>query len=1114
MLLVIAWCASPQAGYAQLEADTTTLIGRIQVAAEQGQQRALRDLATLADHPEQRQQVRDLLVRLTLLHDDIDVSTASRQQLLDYYYRYSDSLRYSTLLRAYYRRPIEQQSTRYELVSLDAYQLSDRSMHLRKYIEYIEQAVEFESVTDLRDLVEKIADLQLLEGQAYLLALLQTDAGALLAANPDAFLHYLDQLMTRPSVEVAEALFASAKHGFLQNGTLSYYLSRLCNMPFRASWSVDEQASRYQTLVDSLGGLARVREAGYASSVSFTRNHFREPVDYYGRVLAKADVPDYVKHNALLDLINTHHPRALFYISTQLLAARRAQPTAHHAVHYLYLLRKLTKLGVLVPDNSGQFVYQLDVAGDAIAWLNYVRYYAGHYEDYDYDEHRLSFVNRYDHSLETENLERLFRLLNSENDEVALQAYERIARADPLEVQQLVNKYKDLLRSTNAKVPALKNGHLEQTAQLTAFCVRNRLSFNAEPALSVRLDSLLLMLDPSRRVALENRLIASLKLTELTAVEYWALMHQYDQEAGFSIGRILDYAYSKHWQQMLESDSDLRLYLKKAMLFARMDGIGVSDGYLHKFAELDGALRARLADLLVSEGDKHISRAIKRLLNDNEAQANGGEELDNFLETPVQFAKDEINLLPRPTLEQMDELLWRLKDPSPKAKYLYSHYLEAILNVDLVPDLMSLLMREESPQAVAEMLFQIYAYQFEEADGEPSEQWLDYWRKHNTSYKEWGKTFYDRHLQQLRQLPKLTGRHLNAVLRSPYYRESDRQLVLESLAKLVSNRHLFMLRFEPELAWQERVVLSGLQLGYKDLQDLDKLFPAVPPAELVEYILTEAADFAPGDRGQLFNALMRKPWIEELLDDERFATRAEEVRKGLAWYLEESELLSEYEEQNTALNLARLDFMHKQPAERLRMSVDLDVDEAAKLRIQESILSRVPYQQLPQVLALAPQFADVNGTRPYNFLNQDFGLPIFNLESAAVIDTFAARHERLSPVDLYATYLSEFGLQLYLPSGALDYEMIAQILRYDIVLPFIGGGGNRRDLYTYGVIKLLELTEETRLGFHEKLNENQLFYSFTASRRAAAWLSYLQEEGRLSLGAAALQPSFNISSSN
>ncbi len=1093
-------------------AQNANLVSQIAASAREGHPRALRDLASLLDDQRYGKQARAALSQLTLVDRHIDVTTATRTELLALFYAERTALRYSDLLDGFYIRPIESEDTPYELVPLDAYQQSDRSMHLRKYINYTEQAIEYESVEDLRDLVEKIADLRLGEGQDYLLGLLGGRAAELLATEPDAFAHYLDQLLLYPSSDVAELLFESESRAYIRQGTLATYLSRLCNVPFRSSWSTDRQQQRYTQLVDSLGSLGRIRNYGYDSTLPFKRSFFREDVDYFGRILAEDTASPYVQQNALLDLIGTHHPRALFYVSAQLLRARQHGNTAYPAVYYLYLLRKLTGLGVMVPDGRGELIYQLDVTGDRLAQVNFVRYWGAHYADYDYDEHRNAFVNRHDHSLKTENLERLFRLLNSENDEVALQAYERLARADPVEVEQLTNKYRDLLRSTNPRVPALKDGHLEQTAQLTAYCVRNGVSYEASGRLAGWLDSLTQALEPRRRVALENRMIARLTLEDVTALEHWGSIHQYNLAAEYSLGRVLDYTYSKNWTQLVSNDAALRLYLKKAILFNRMDAIGVSDSYLRKFDHIDEATRARMVNLLRSENDRHIARALRRLLYSDQRREASVSDLDDFLEAPEQFTRDELADLPPPAIEQLSELLWRIADDAtPKARMLYRTYLDAHVSIELVPDLMSLIIREESPQEVTKLLDDIYHFKWSKANGDPAQQWLAYWRSNSTGYLDWGTSFHAMHLEALDGTTPVTGPQLNDVLRSPHFVPAERAEVLSALPRLVSNRHLFMLKFEPALAWSERSALDSLDLGYKDLQDLDKLFPTVSRANLVTYVLSRAKKLDGDERGKLVNGLMRKPWIDDVLDDPRFGGETVRFAEALERYLQESEILSEFEEQNTALNLARLQFGGLSAAERLSASAALDVDEAAKLRIQESILARISYAELPEVLARVPLLAEVNGKRPYNFFNQDFGLPIFDLHEHAVIDTFVARYERLSERELYALYLDEFGVPIFKNRGELDYQAVHRLLRYDIVSPFVGRGGNRRDLYTYGVIRLLELTEGTRLGFHEKLNENQLFYSFSASKRAEAWMAHLESRGLIRVETFDTRPSFNAS---
>ena len=73
----------------------------------------------------------------------------------------------------------------------------------------------------------------------------------------------------------------------------------------------------------------------------------------------------------------------------------------------------------------------------------------------------------------------------------------------------------------------------------------------------------------------------------------------------------------------------------------------------------------------------------------------------------------------------------------------------------------------------------------------------------------------------------------------------------------------------------------------------------------------------------------------------------------------------------------------------------------------------------------------------------------------------------------------------------------------------MSSSGGKRDYYTYGIIKVLELHFDDRLGFHQKLNESQTFYDFSSSKRAAAWIQYLEQQSLVNPGRQ-LPPSFNL----
>ena len=127
----------------------------------------------------------------------------------------------------------------------------------------------------------------------------------------------------------------------------------------------------------------------------------------------------------------------------------------------------------------------------------------------------------------------------------------------------------------------------------------------------------------------------------------------------------------------------------------------------------------------------------------------------------------------------------------------------------------------------------------------------------------------------------------------------------------------------------------------------------------------------------------------------------------------------------------------------------------------------------------------------FKFIYKDFGLPIFDLASKEQTDLLEKRLKTLSERKVYQKYLTEFGIDFKQKNSKLDFQKIYDILKYDLVIPFIGEGGQYRDYYVYAIIKLLELHFKTSLGFSDKLNDYQTFFQFNSFARVKAWKKYL-----------------------
>lgn len=156
----------------------------------------------------------------------------------------------------------------------------------------------------------------------------------------------------------------------------------------------------------------------------------------------------------------------------------------------------------------------------------------------------------------------------------------------------------------------------------------------------------------------------------------------------------------------------------------------------------------------------------------------------------------------------------------------------------------------------------------------------------------------------------------------------------------------------------------------------------------------------------------------------------------------------------------------------------------------EVLTGKINYSQIGVVLKKLASDTSLDDYSKFNFLESDFGLylPDHNKRN---IDSFLKKYNSLSEKELYLSNLTELGIPVKGNAGEYDYRAIHEILKYDVVDEFVGGGGGRRDYNVYQVIKLLELRFGTTLGFINKLCSWQGTWGCNCTDRAKYWLDYL-----------------------
>jgi len=155
------------------------------------------------------------------------------------------------------------------------------------------------------------------------------------------------------------------------------------------------------------------------------------------------------------------------------------------------------------------------------------------------------------------------------------------------------------------------------------------------------------------------------------------------------------------------------------------------------------------------------------------------------------------------------------------------------------------------------------------------------------------------------------------------------------------------------------------------------------------------------------------------------------------------------------------------------------------------LLSQINFNQIPTALNLIENYQFQTQWEKYSFMKRDFGFFIIgDIDKSEVRKEFLNLYSQFSEYELYAYYLDKADID-YKTNSKLDFDKIYELLKYNVVVAFVGGGGGRQDNEVYSLVKLLELTFNTTLGFPKKLCNSNNVYGCYSDKRAKAWRNYL-----------------------
>ena len=254
-----------------------------------GNRRALRDIASFLEKPAFSAASRRVLIEHTFfMPSEINLTRASREEFLTFFYDHEKTLKFSEILSAFYVTPIEFQTSenikaavgKTENLGTTPQYLTpfDPSLQLQTYSRQFDSLIlKKAQVFDIQQVIEKINALETPESFDWLRRTLTESSFD--KTKSELNLSLCEALVYDPSNETLAAVFAATERGAVPLALLSPVILQLTNAVIAPT--------QYRRLADSLGSLEAVRAYGYARDLPFKEAFFYEKVDYYGKILSR-----------------------------------------------------------------------------------------------------------------------------------------------------------------------------------------------------------------------------------------------------------------------------------------------------------------------------------------------------------------------------------------------------------------------------------------------------------------------------------------------------------------------------------------------------------------------------------------------------------------------------------------------------------------------------------------------------------------------------------------------------------------------------------------------------------------------------------------------------------
>ncbi len=1076
------------------------LLLQLEDAIEEGNPRALRDLSSLVENEKLRPRIIKILQKNAFFPpEQISINNqTTRAELFDFLNQYENSIQYSPIIKAFYTRELEDYDIDYTIFRKKNLSGKEKSALLTKYIEIINLNLQEEVVpVFIEHTFQEIAALQTLESFQYLSNTLKDNQQELFfqEAICNALSQYNDPYVMDLLLDVTEA----EKIPIDKANSLLFNYS---NYELKAD-SHKELATLYRNALDTFGTLNQMRMKGFEEVSTLRKAYFEEDVDYFGYLLIQHYDEEHIRQNAIRGLLQSQHTRSLFYLSALLYAHYDNPFFEGEAI--IDLFSNLINVNIKISDKDLN-----DTKLDKSFFKSYMIYWSQNYQHYTYRTDKRFFINQEFLEKREKEAEEIFKNLMSENRDTAFNAFEQLTAFEVEIIEKSKVKYAATLRRIHKELPDFQHGFLESISQLQEFCEIESYPIVISQELEELLNILKSEIPINQRYEFENQISQIITSDEITALEIDGLINSKNLDYNISVSRILDMFYSEFWKTHLTNQRQIRLYLKKSVLYSRIAAGGTSNRYIKKLPVNNDFIN-KLKQISLREYDQDISDAIAFFIDAEEEEKQAVQiPFQQFLDNWEDFDERNMTFLEQPNTSQIKYVYKTIsKNKNVEKTLRFIDFLNYNVNEKHTPFLISLLdnykiiyqdekyTRKISDDALR-LIESIYDYEMqteENLDKEASAiEWKSIYQKQKDISK-WHELLFERKIKSLENKEELTAQDINSLTSSDLINEEKIKRILYKLTSLSHPNECARLYFNSKLKASNHLeYFENIKYNVKYLDNILAYFETNESHLLLDYSFRFLAEHSEEVQGRIWTKLLDEEWVfNSILKQSDWKKK---VFDAITFYYEEASYISEFEEKRIVKYLFLLENHELSLLEQLAKSKNYVDDKNLSASVQLSIMDNIELKDLVSILENETVLVETEENSMYQFIQKKFGFSQDIFQDANAKQQFIKDLNQLNSKDLYLKYLEIAGLELVNKQGVIDYNRVIQVLKHDISLPFSTALPYQRSLYTRGIVQLLSNTYE-----------DVQFEVPSLQEQAEQWLVFLLEQENVNM--TAFIPSFN-----